>query len=73
MFKTGPTYTGAVRNGYTTDQLYRILKMVLMYPEINSYSNVLLESLALFNDFNTKNNFKIPIWIIQTQIKRKFI
>ena len=64
MFKTGPTYTGAVRNGYTTDQLYRILKDGFDVPEINSYSNVLLESLALFNDLIQKTILKIPIWII---------
>ena len=71
IFKTKPISTGAIRNGYTSDQLYRILKDGFDVPEINSYSNALLETLAVFNDLIQRSFFKIPVWIISNYNKKE--
>ncbi len=71
IFKTKPVSTGAIRNGYTSDQLYRILKDGFDVPEINSYSNALLETLAVFNDLIQRSFFKIPVWIISNYNKKE--
>ena len=63
LFKTAPDNLGCARNGYTTDQLYRILKDGFDVPEISSYSNTLLEIIAVFNDVLQRSLFQIPTWI----------
>ena len=71
IFKTSPISTGAIRNGYTSDQLYRILKDGFDVPEIISYSNALLEIMAVFNDLAQRSFFKIPVWIISNFNKKE--
>ena len=63
LFKTAPDNLGCARNGYTTDQLYRVLKDGFDVPEISCYSNTLLEVNAVFGDVFQRSLFQLPTWI----------
>ena len=63
LLKTAPDNLGCARNGYTPDQLYRVLKDGFDVPEISCYSNTLLEINAVFGDAFQRSLFHLPTWI----------
>ena len=62
IFGVSPVARGAQRNGYTTRELYAILKDGFDVPENIIYSNGLLESAATFGELAQKLVTQGPCW-----------
>ena len=63
LCNVAPDNLGCARNGYTRDQIYRILKDGFDVPETVYYSNAFLETLAAFNDAIQRSILKAPVWL----------
>jgi SAM-dependent methyltransferase len=64
MFNISPVAQGRKRNGYTSGELFNILKDGFDVPETIIYSNGLLECLATIGEYIQKTMLRQPYWII---------
>ncbi len=60
-----PVAKGQKRNGYTSHELYHILKNGFDVPETILYSNGLLESAATLGEFVQKFITRTPYWMVR--------
>ncbi len=65
VFNLSPVARGAKRNGYTSTELYNILKDGFDVPETTCYSNGLLESAATLGEFAQKLILPEHYWMIR--------
>jgi len=65
IFEVSPVAKGQKRNGYTSSELYNILKDGFDVPETISYSNGLLESAATIGEFAQKLITHDHYWMVR--------
>ncbi len=68
LLSVSPISKGQKRNGYTSTELYTILKDGFDVPETFFYSNGLLESLATLGEFVQKLIFNDSYWMLREKI-----
>ena len=71
LFKVAPNNYGCARNGYSKDQIYRILKDGFDVPETVYYSNALLEIMAAIGDVIQRKINQGPAWLIPKQLSQE--
>ena len=71
IFKITPVDYECSRNGYSKDQIYRILKDGFDVPETIYYSNALLEFIASIGDVIQKKINELPIWLLSKDLDQK--
>ena len=71
LLKVAPDNYGCSRNGYTKDQIYRILKDGFDVPETVYYSNALLEIVAAIGDAIQRQINHGPVWLIPKQFSQE--
>ncbi len=65
LFGVSPVAKGQKRNGYTSSELYNILKDGFDVPETIAYSNGLLESAATIGELAQKLLLGAPYWLVR--------
>ena len=71
LFKVAPNNYGCARNGYSKDQIYRILKDGFDVPETVYYSNALTEIVAAIGDAIQRKINHGPTWLITKQLSQE--
>ena len=71
LFKVSPNNYGCARNGYSKDQIYRILKDGFDVPETVYYSNALLEIVAAIGDAIQRKINQGPAWLIPKDLSQE--
>ncbi len=65
LFGMSPVAMGQKRNGYTSGELYNILKDGFDVPETIAYSNGLLEAAATIGELAQKQVIGTPYWLVR--------
>ena len=71
LFNVAPDNYGCARNGYSKDQMYRILKDGFDVPETVYYSNALLEIVAAIGDAIQRKINQGPAWLIPKELSQE--